>query len=158
MGAFIVLCICGICRHRRRVGQGMTVQDADGRVVQIHGCTKGKSKSMRRTDFEAKVGKYGWDKADKDGSGQISKREWLTLFDEVDTNGDGEISQDEWEAAFGPGTFEAWDVNHDGAINAKEWAKIYVSKIGARGREMNGGKADGKKTAEAPQVQTFVPK
>merc|ERR1719163_2445428 len=100
MIAIIVSCtvglaVCGtiafICfRKSRRVGVGMTTTNEDGRVVQV----SGGGKNMYKTDFEAKIGKRGFDSADKDGGGSISKKEWTVLFDEVDVNKDGFISRE----------------------------------------------------------------
>jgi len=129
-GGCIVVGGCIFCRRNRRVGAAMTTVTETGQVVQIRGA----GKAMRREDFEAKIGTMGFDRADKDNSGSISKKEWMLLFEEVDKDGDGTVTQREWEAVFGPGTFDAWDKNGDGTIDAREWKAIYISKKGAGGK------------------------
>lgn len=42
------------------------------------------------------------------------------LFEEVDKNGNGVIEKAEWEAAFGKGTFDAWDQDWSGTIDKGE--------------------------------------
>ena len=44
----------------------------------------------------------------------------LMLFEEVDKNGNGEIEKSEWEAAFGKGSFDAWDQDWSGTIDKSE--------------------------------------
>jgi len=121
--------LCYVCRRRRRVGAGMTTMDStqDGKIVQI----SGGGKAMYKADFEAKIGKMGFDEADGDSSGRLSKNEWIELFEKVDLNGDGIISEDEWNAAFGPGRFDSWDKDGNGRIDEAEWRKIYMSKKSA---------------------------
>jgi len=126
---FFCFCICGyVYRSKFRVAtESQTTTTADGRTVIV----AGGGKAMKKIDFEAKVGKLGFDLADKDGSGQVSKREWLELFETVDINGDGEISQQEWEKAFGKGSFDVWDKDCSGAIDQGEWKKIFMSRQAA---------------------------
>jgi len=138
-------------RHVGKVHQaGTTTTTADGRVVAI----TGGGKAMKRTDFEAKVGKYGFDNADKDNSNAISKDEWMELFNEVDINGDGEISKQEWESAFGKGTFDAWDKDGNGVIDLREWKKIFMSrKTAAASETKDMGGPGGSKLSKADQAK-----
>merc|ERR1712028_7220 len=82
---------------------------------------------MSKAEFERKIGQFGFDKADEDGSDRISKDEWSVLFATLDTNGDGVVDKEEWEVAFGAGSFTRWDANGDQMINYEEWCKIYLN-------------------------------
>merc|ERR1711977_758518 len=68
-------------------------------------------KEMSRKEFERKIGQFGFENADEDDSGKVSKAEWDALFIKLDTNGDGVVDKSEWEAAFGKGSFSRWDGN-----------------------------------------------
>jgi len=130
--------------------------------------TKYSSKRMTQAEFEAKIGKYGYDEIDNNYSGNISKGEWARLFKQLDTNEDGVVDREEWEVMFGPGSFDNWDENGDGAVNYREWCKIYSSKTGKWGEKhfvvtKSGGNSKGshqnqKTDARHEASQTGAPK
>lgn len=91
------------------------------------------SNNMSYEEFEAKIGKRGYELGDENFSGNISKKEWAALFKKLDSNNDDVVDREEWEHAFGKGSFDVWDTNDDATVNYKEWCHIYLSKTGKDG-------------------------